>query len=261
MRAASVILGACVAGAGALAWWQGAAEPAPPAAPAGVASRAASGPAAAGAGPARRVSALASPAASAAAVPAAAPLPASSMAMGLPPLGAAPVVPVPAVPPAPLPPEEVAANDALRRLGYHIDERYYRMSLPELRQAAAGQDVQALTHLAERLLFELGGHGPGADAQAGGSQRMAAREALQQAYLLGNRHAAAMLSESYLLERQPVEAAAWNLVARRAGDTLSADWFVRTEDYKRLNDAQRAEAAQRADTLWNQLQAGQAPGS
>ncbi|HLO93738.1 MAG TPA: hypothetical protein VK195_05425, partial [Burkholderiaceae bacterium] len=47
-------------------------------------------------------------------------------------------------------PQQRAEMEALRKLGYHIEQRYYQMSLAELRQAADGGDRQALTHLAER---------------------------------------------------------------------------------------------------------------
>jgi len=156
-----------------------------------------------------------------------------------------------APPPAPvLSPEQRARADALSKLGYHIPERYYQMSLPALRQSAARGDAQALTHLAERYLFALDGQPQHPEYEPGFDYRQAARQALQQAYLGGNRHAAAMISESYLSERKPLEAAAWNLVARRAGDDLSADWFVRTQDYQQLSEAQRTEAARRAEALW-----------
>ena len=129
------------------------------------------------------------------------------------------------------PPQERAERQRkqqLRQLGYAIDERLYRPPLAELRKLAAAGNVQALTHLAERYLFELDGKPQRPDFEPGTRYREEARAALQQAYQLGNRHAAAMISESYLLEKQPLEAAAWNLVARRAGDALSADWFLTT---------------------------------
>jgi hypothetical protein len=155
-------------------------------------------------------------------------------------------------------PKETAAERqrklALRKLGYQIDARYYRMSLTQLRELAKQGNVQALTHLAERYLFQLDGHPSEPDYEAGFSYREEAREALQQAYALGNMHAAAMISESYLLERQPQEAAAWNLVARRSGDALSADWFLKTKDYQALTDQQKAAAGQRADQLMQALQ-------
>jgi len=80
-------------------------------------------------------------------------------------------------------------------------------------------------------------------------------EALRQAYVRGNLHAASIISESYLLEKRPLDAAAWNLVARRSGDTLSADWLLKTKDYQQLNDAQRSEATRMADSLWADLEA------
>lgn len=157
------------------------------------------------------------------------------------------------------PPESQAERQrklALRQLGYAIDERFYRMPLAELRKLAAAGNVQALTHLAERYLFELDGKPQRPDYEPEMRYREEARAALQQAYRLGNRHAAAMISESYLLEKQPLEAAAWNLVARRAGDALSADWFLSTKDYRLLNAGQKAAAAERAEQIWRDLQPG-----
>lgn len=163
-----------------------------------------------------------------------------------------------AAPAEPLPESkaERQRKQALRQLGYAIDERFYRMSLADLRKLAAAGNVQALTHLAERYLFELDGkpQRPGFEPEM--RYREEARAALQQAYRLGNRHAAAMISESYLLERQPLEAAAWNLVARRAGDALSADWFLTTKDYRQLNAGQKAAAAERAEQIWRELHPG-----
>ncbi|MBN3002938.1 hypothetical protein JW897_04235 [Chromobacterium alkanivorans] len=169
--------------------------------------------------------------------------------------------PPPAAAPAEPAPESKAERQrkqALRQLGYVIDERFYRMPLAELRKLAAAGNVQALTHLAERYLFELDGkpQRPGFEPEM--RYREEARAALQQAYRLGNRHAAAMISESYLLERQPLEAAAWNLVARRAGDALSADWFLGTKDYRQLNAGQKAAAAERAEQIWRELHPGAA---
>ncbi|MCV2362140.1 hypothetical protein LNV23_01600 [Paucibacter sp. DJ1R-11] len=153
-----------------------------------------------------------------------------------------------------LSPEDRALNEQLRRLGYQIDERYYRMPLGQLRQAAAAKDVQALTHLAERYLFALDGKPQEAEHEPGFPYREAARSALTEAYLRGNRHAAAMISETFLLEKKPLDAAAWNLIARRAGDELSADWFLKTQDYLQLGDAGRQQAAEKAEALWAQLE-------
>lgn len=171
--------------------------------------------------------------------------------------GAAPGDPTP----PPLSAADKAANDALRQLGYFVHERYYQMGLEALRKAAATQDVQALTHLAERYMFEFNGHPQAQGYEPGFAYMQAAREALQSAYVLGNRHAAAMLSESYLMERQAVDAAAWNLVAQRSGDKLSADWFLTTEDYRRLTEAQRHQATRTADQLWAALQARKPAGT
>lgn len=163
-----------------------------------------------------------------------------------------------AVPEVAAPPRTAPAAD-LKRLGYEIDSRYYAMNLADLRRAARERDPQALVHLAERYLFQLDGR-PGPDFDPQFPYRESAREALQQAFTLGNAHAAAMVSESLLQEQKVQEAAAWNLVARRAGDTLSADWFIRTEDYRRLSPEQREQAAQRAEQLWQSLHAGR-PGA
>jgi hypothetical protein len=129
------------------------------------------------------------------------------------------------------------------------------MPLAALRQAATGGDRQALTHLAERYLFALDGKPMDPDHEPGYPYREAAREALRQAYVRGNLHAAAIISESYLLEKRPLDAAAWNLIARRSGDTLSADWLLQTQDYQQLNESQRREAGRMADTLWADLEA------
>ncbi|MFK7087250.1 hypothetical protein AAFM71_00420 [Chromobacterium violaceum] len=158
---------------------------------------------------------------------------------------------------AALPPEtpaERARKQELRKLGYMIDARYYQMSLADLRMAASRGDPQALTHLAERYLFQLDGKPREPDYQPDFRYREEAREALQQAYARGNLHAAAIISESYLLDKQPEEAAAWNLVARRSGDALSADWLLKTKDYQALTAQQKANAARRADQLWQSLQ-------
>lgn len=152
-------------------------------------------------------------------------------------------------------PEQQALNAQLRQLGYHIDERYYQMPLAALRQAAANRDRQALTHLAERYLFALDGKPQEPDYEPGFAYRDAARDALQQAYLQGNLHAAAMISEAFLQERRPTDAAAWNLIAQRSGDKLSADWFLGTRDYQQLSDAQKQDALRQADQIWAELEA------
>ncbi|MEO9383032.1 hypothetical protein [Chromobacterium phragmitis] len=151
-------------------------------------------------------------------------------------------------------PAELARKQQLRKLGYAIAARYYQMSLSDLRMAASRGDPQALTHLAERYLFQLDGKPKEPDYQPDFRYREEAREALLQAYARGNLHAAAIISESYLLEKKPEEAAAWNLVARRSGDALSADWLLKTKDYQALTEQQKAGAAQRADQLWQSLQ-------
>ncbi|HLO96362.1 MAG TPA: hypothetical protein VK195_18795, partial [Burkholderiaceae bacterium] len=109
--------------------------------------------------------------------------------------------------------------------------------------------------LAERYLFALDGRPQDPEHEPGYPYREAAREALRQAYVRGNLHAAAIISESYLLEKRPLDAAAWNLVARRSGDALSADWLLRTKDYLQLNEAQRNEAVRMAESLWADLEA------
>lgn len=155
-------------------------------------------------------------------------------------------------------PEQKAQSAELKRLGYHIHERYYLMPLMKLRQTASAGDVQALTHLAERYLFFLDGKPQEPEFEQGFAYRDAAREALKQAYLGGNLHAAAIISESFLLDKRPLDAAAWNLIAERVGDKLSTDWFRDTQDYRQLTEAQKAEARRLADNLWNDLQSRKA---
>lgn len=266
MRTAALIVGACVAAAGVYALW-----PRGDAASSGQAGSSAASGAAGGtsAGGASSTSLAAAPVGTGmpsrtllSALPASAVDPAITSA-GLPAAAgqtlAAGASPDPT--PPPLSAADKAANDALRQLGYFIDERYYKMGLDALRKAAATQDVQALTHLAERYLFEFNGHPQAQGYEPGFPYMQAARDALQSAYVLGNRHAAAMLSESYLMERQPVDATAWNLVAQRSGDQLSADWFLTTDDYQRLTDAQRQQATQAANRLWAALQAKKPAGT
>ncbi|MGM9482147.1 hypothetical protein ACS5PN_13245 [Roseateles sp. NT4] len=264
MRYALLIGVACIAGWGAYTLWQHPDAPSAglqatgPAAGAGKSeihkSLLASVPPQASGLPTPLASPLAWPASSAAQPVAAAGLPAAAAQT---PAASAATDPTP----PPLSAADKAANDALRQLGYFIDERYYKMGLDALRRAAAAQDVQALTHLAERYMFEFDGHPQAQGYEPGFAYLQAAREALQAAYVLGNRHAAAMLSESYLMQRQTVDAAAWNLVAQRSGDKLSADWFLTTEDYRRLTDMQRNQAAQAADRLWAALQARKPAGT
>lgn len=264
MRLALLIGVACIAGWGAFTLWQGPDAPSAglratgPAAGAGTSalhkSPLASAPSQASGLPTPLASPLAWPAASAAQAITPAGLPAVAVQSPAAPAAAGPA-------PPPLSAADKAANDALRGLGYFIDERYYQMGLDALRKAAAGQDVQALTHLAERYMFEFNGHPQARGYEPGFAYMQAAREALQSAYALGNRHAAAMLSESYLMDGQPVDAAAWNLVAQRSGDKLSADWFLTTEDYRRLTEAQRQQATLAADRLWAALQARKAGGA
>ena len=45
-------------------------------------------------------------------------------------------------------------------------------------------------------------------------------------------------------------------MARRAGDALSADWFLTTKDYRQLDAGQKAAAAVRAEQIWRDLQPG-----
>lgn len=141
----------------------------------------------------------------------------------------------------------------LSELGYLIEERYYKMSLQDLHNATKKGDAQALTHLAERYLFELDGHPQAPGFQPGFNYREAARALLQDAFTLGNSHAAAMVSESYLTDRQILDAAAWNLVAKRVGDKLSADWFTTTADYQALSPQQLQSVTQRSEQIWQQL--------
>ncbi len=265
MRAALLIGVACIAGWGAFTLWQRDEAPSTglqetsPAATAGASeiqkSSSASAPSRASGLPTPLASPLAwSAPSSAAQAVAVVLLPAATV--------QAPAASAAADPtPPPLSAADKAANEALRQLGYFIDERYYKMGLESLRKAAAAQDVQALTHLAERYMFEFNGHPQAEGYEPGFAYMQAAREALQSAYVLGNRHAAAMLSESYLMEGQAVDAAAWNLVAQRAGDKLSADWFLTTADYQRLTGAQRNQATQAADRLWAALQARKPTGT
>lgn len=137
----------------------------------------------------------------------------------------------------------------LKKLGYVIDESYMHMSLGALRAQAQGHDAEALTHLAERYLFDLAGNPekPGFDSNI--DYPNAARSALQEAFVLGRPHAAAMISESLLTEGRVIEAAAWSLVAEQAGDSLSADWFKQTADYKTLDAAQLADAQRMFESL------------
>lgn len=150
-------------------------------------------------------------------------------------------------------------DEKLEKLGYNIKEEYYRLPLGKLRELASTGDSQALTHLAERYMFALDGKPSNPDYEAGFPYQEAASIALRNALTQGNLHAAAMISEAYLLQKKMLDAAAWNLVARRVGDDLSADWFVQTIEYKSMDDQQRKQAQQMAQQLWETLKLKEPP--
>lgn len=132
--------------------------------------------------------------------------------------------------------------DELTKLGYMVPPEYFDYDLHYLRMLAAQGDAYAMVHLAERYYFDImvNPHHPYHDKSMNYAE--VAKASLQDAIVHGNAHAAAILAEIHLLEKDPVNAAAWSKLSESLGDSMSSDWFKTTKDYQSLTPEQKRKA-------------------
>lgn len=132
--------------------------------------------------------------------------------------------------------------DELTKLGYMLPPEYFEYDLHYLRMLAAQGDAYAMVHLAERYYFDImvNPHHPYHDKSMNYPEM--AKTSLQDALVHGNAHAAAILAEIHLLEKDPINATAWSKLSESLGDSMSSDWFKTTKDYQSLTPEQKRKA-------------------
>lgn len=141
----------------------------------------------------------------------------------------------------------------MQELGYLLPPEYHDKDLFTLQALAKNGDVWALVHLGERYYFDIGVRADHPERRAALDYPKLAKEAFREALARGHRHSAAILAEVHLLEKNPVDAYAWNLIAEKQGDDISVDWFRRTRDYQDLAVADREKAVARAQELEREI--------
>lgn len=160
-----------------------------------------------------------------------------------------------AAPPEPevVSPEELARRKKMQALGYMVPTDYYQKDLRTLRQMAKNGDAYAMVHLGEKYYFELNGRDQSPDFEKGVDYAAQARQSFSQALAAGNIRSAAIISETYMQENKRVEAYAWHLLSEQLGDSISAEWFKRTQLYTSLTAQEKKSAQEKMPALIENL--------
>nr|WP_315468578.1 hypothetical protein [uncultured Undibacterium sp.] len=150
-------------------------------------------------------------------------------------------------------PAEAERTKKLQELGYMLPPEYYSKDLKTLRRMAKAGDAFAMMHIGEKYYFEIQGQSQHPDFDKNMDYAKAAKQSFQDALAAGNIRSAGIIAELYFQEKNPTEAYAWHLVSDQLGDSISADWFRRTEMAMQASDALKQAAAERATQILAEL--------
>lgn len=138
-----------------------------------------------------------------------------------------------------VPPEEAARRIKMKQLGYMVPPEYYQKDISTLRQMAKNGDAFAMVHLGEKYYFELNGNRQNPEFDPKIDYGSAARQSFSEALASGNIRSAAIIAETYLQEKNHIDAYAWYLMSEQLGDSISVDWFKTTKTYTNLTTEER----------------------
>ncbi|WP_444997780.1 hypothetical protein [Aliikangiella sp. IMCC44359] len=158
------------------------------------------------------------------------------------------------VPPVPLTEEEKALHEKLEKLGHIIPIEYYNYGLDTLESLAENGDSNAAFHLGERYYYQLLNDPAHMDYNDSIDYKAAARDAFSKALYLGNRHAAAVISELNMIEKNHEDAYSWHLLAEDLGDTPATEWFKHQEFYATITEDQKQKAYEKYEFLKQRFQ-------
>ncbi|WP_395005457.1 hypothetical protein [Undibacterium sp.] len=150
-------------------------------------------------------------------------------------------------------PAEAERTKKLQELGYMLPPEYYSKDLKTLRRMAKAGDAFAMMHIGEKYYFEMQGQTQHPDFEKNMDYAKAAKQSFQDALAAGNIRSAGIIAELYFQEKNPTEAYAWHLVSDQLGDSISAEWFRRTEMAMQASDAVKQAAATRAAQILAEL--------
>lgn len=149
--------------------------------------------------------------------------------------------------------EELARRKKMEDLGYMVPTDYYNKDLKTLKAMAKAGDAYAMVHLGEKYAFELNGQVNNPEFEKGMDYPAASKQAFKDALVAGNIRSAGIIAELYLQEKNAPEAYAWHLVSEQLGDSISADWFKRTDMAQQASEQLKKEAVSRATQIMNDL--------
>lgn len=155
-------------------------------------------------------------------------------------------------------PEVISAEEAARRkkmadLGYLLPPEYYSKDLKTLRKMAKAGDAFAMMHIGEKYYFEMNGQTNHPEFESNMDYSNAAKQSFKDALAAGNIRSAGIIAELYFQEKNTAEAYAWHLVSEQLGDSISADWFRRTDMAMQASEAVKQAAAIRAAQILAEL--------
>ncbi|MET1255711.1 hypothetical protein [Aliikangiella maris] len=157
------------------------------------------------------------------------------------------------VPPVPLTEEEKALQEKFEKLGHFIPIEYYNYGLDTLKSLAENGDAYASFHLGERYYYQLLNDPTHADYDENMDYKAEARKAFDRALYLGNRHAAAVISELNMIEENQEDAYMWHLIAEDLGDSPATEWFKKQEFYETITEEHKLNAQTKYETLKQEL--------
>lgn len=150
-------------------------------------------------------------------------------------------------------PEEAARRKKMADLGYLLPPEYYNKDLKTLRKLAKAGDAFAMMHMGEKYYFEMNGQTNHPEYESTMDYANAAKQSFKDALAAGNIRSAGIIAELYFQEKNTTEAYAWHLVSDQLGDSISADWFRRTDMAMQASEAIKQAAALRAAQIIEEL--------
>ena len=152
-------------------------------------------------------------------------------------------------------PEAVAAElaamryDKMKRLGYPTPEKYYQMSLGELKALAKDHDPYAMLQLAEQYFSEYDYIKGDPDVDKSRKPREIAMENIENAMRVGYTHAASVAAIQMAGEKDLIEAYAWHIFAQSFNDHSNDKLYEQNATFSKLTPMEKAEARGRMDSI------------
>ena len=122
---------------------------------------------------------------------------------------------------------------------FRFSPEMHGVSVDVLKSMVAEGDRSATEYLGQKYLYEINQKKDHPDYEEGVDYLAESRSLFLKALILGDKHAASSMGESYLKEDKILEADAWFLIAEKLGDIATVEWYRSSELYKNLTESDK----------------------